>query len=301
MKKVILFFAVAMCSVLMMAQTNQITWVNGRAVLGQSISSIDSIKYGTIEKSQKLELWLPETIVVHDTVKIPYIVHDTVIVHDIVIVHDTIIINKCDSSHAPEGVEMVDLGLPSGLKWANMNVGATSPEGYGDYFAWGEIEPKTTYDWSTYKYCKGSSSTMTKYCTSSSYGTVDNKTTLELADDAAHVNWGGNWRMPTRTEQNELRNNCTWTWTTQNGVNGYLVTSKTNSNSIFLPASGYRINSSLSYVGYGYYWSSSLYEDGSSNSYQAYCLDFYSGGVAWGSSDKVVTRDYGQSVRPVCQ
>ncbi len=282
MKKALFFFAVAMCSVLVMAQTNQVTWVNGRAVLGQSISSIDSIKYGTIEKSQKLELWLPETIIVHDTI------------------HDTVYIRICDK--APEGVEMVDLGLPSGIKWANMNVGATSPEGYGDYFAWGETSPKEeVYDWSTYKWCNGSKDTQTKYCTSSSYGVVDNKTTLDLEDDAAHVNWGGSWRMPTKAEQDELRNtdNCTWEWKTNyNGtnVNGYLVTSKKNSNSIFLPASGYCSNASLSGVGsYSIYWSSSLYE---SSSNYAYSLYFNSGYVGRNYDD---CRFYGLSVRPVCQ
>ena len=156
--------------------------------------------------------------------------------------------------------EYVDLGLS--VKWATCNVGATKPEEYGDYFAWGETQPKSNYDWSTYKYCNGSYKTLTKYNNSSSYGTVDNKTTLDLSDDAARANWGGSWRMPTRAEQDELRNNCTWTWTTQNGVNGYKVTSKSNGNSIFLPAAGYRDDSSLNNAGStGYYWSSSLYTD----------------------------------------
>ncbi|MBO7112331.1 MAG: hypothetical protein J6V75_00065, partial [Bacteroidaceae bacterium] len=121
----------------------------------------------------------------------------------------------------------VDLGLS--VKWATCNVGASKPEEYGDYYAWGETEPKTTYDWSTYKWCKGSSATMTKYCNNSSYGNngfTDTKTTLDPEDDVAHVKWGGNWRMPTISEFEDLINNCTWTWTTQNGVNGYKVTSK---------------------------------------------------------------------------
>ena len=130
--------------------------------------------------------------------------------------------------------EAVDLGLPSGIKWATCNVGATKPEEFGGYYAWGETEEKDDYSWGTYKWCNGSSTTMTKYCIDSSYGTVDNKTVLDLEDDVAHVKWGGSWRMPTRAEQEELRNNCTWTWTTQNAVNGYKVTSKTNGNSIFL-------------------------------------------------------------------
>ena len=136
------------------------------------------------------------------------------------------------------GHDYVDLGLPSGLKWATCNVGASTPEGYGDYFAWGEVESKPICDWSTYKWCKGSSTTQTKYCTDSEYGVVDNKTVLDLADDAAHANWGGKWRMPTEAEWTELREKCTWTWTTIHGVPGYEVKSKVNSNSIFLPAAG---------------------------------------------------------------
>ena len=93
------------------------------------------------------------------------------------------------------------------VKWATCNVGATKPEEYGDYFAWGETDPKSTYDWSTYKYCNGSSSTLTKYNTDNSQGTVDNKTTLDLSDDAARANWGDSWRMPTDAELTELRSN----------------------------------------------------------------------------------------------
>ena len=200
-------------------------------------------------------------------------------------------------SGTENGYAYVDLGLPSGAKWATCNVGATTPEGYGDYFAWGETGPKTNYDFSTYKYCNGSFYTMTKYCTESGYGYngfTDGKTTLELSDDAARANWGGNWRMPTRAEQDELRNNCTWTWTTENGVNGYKVTSKTNGNSIFLPAAGDRDGTSVGSVGsYGRYWSSSLYE---SNPYSAYSLYFDSGDVRWNGND----RYGGHTVRAVC-
>ena len=192
--------------------------------------------------------------------------------------------------------EYVDLGLS--VKWATCNVGASKPEDYGDYFAWGETTTKSTYDWSTYKYCNGSYNTLTKYNNSSSYGSVDNKTTLELADDAARANWGGSWRMPTDAELTELREQCTWTWTTQNGVNGYKVTSKKSgytNKSIFLPAAGCRYDSSLFSAGsYGCYWSSSLYT-GYPNS--AWGVFFYSSSVYRYDS----SRNYGFSVRPVCQ
>ena len=191
------------------------------------------------------------------------------------------------------GHEYVDLGLPSGTKWATCNVGASKPEEYGNYYAWGETEPKDYYDWSTYKWCNGSKTTLTKYNTSSSSGTVDNKTVLELADDAARANWGGAWRMPTYAEWTELRENCTWTWTTKNGVNGYEVKSEANGNSIFLPAAGYRGNGGLDDAGNdGYYWSSSL-----STGYPDYACGVYFGSVfvdRYGSS-----RFYGRSVRPV--
>ena len=191
-----------------------------------------------------------------------------------------------------KGHEYVDLGLS--VKWATCNVGASKPESYGDYFAWGETSPKSYYDWSTYKWCNGSSRSLTKYCTDSDYGTVDNKTQLELSDDAARANWGGSWRMPTYDEFTELRTKCTWTWTTRNGVKGYEVTSKANGRSIFLPAAGYRIVSSLGNAGsYGYYWSSSLYTD---YPYRAMYVSF---GLSLVYCDDD-SREGGQSVRPVC-
>ena len=198
---------------------------------------------------------------------------------------------------APEntenGYEYVDLGLPSGLKWATCNVGANAPEEYGDYFAWGEVESKTTYNWSTYKWCNGSNNTLTKYNYKDGYGTLDNKMVLDKEDDAAAVNWGGAWRMPTKAEQDELLSNCTWTWTTQNGVNGYKVTGPSG-NCIFLPAVGYRKESSLSRDGSnGNFWLSSIYEGLPDN---AYGLFFDSEEHVW----SIFYRFYGRPVRPVC-
>ena len=190
------------------------------------------------------------------------------------------------------GYEYVDLGLS--VKWATYNVGAKCPEDCGDYFAWGETEPKEYYDWSTYKWCNGSKTTMTKYCINSEYGTIDNKKELELSDDAAYANWGGNWRMPTTKEQDELREQCIWTWTTLNEVNGYNVTSKSNGNSIFLPAAGSLAEGGLEEAGIGFigdYWSSSL-----GLSHIAYGLFFV--------SDDMRRNNYyrylGKPIRPVC-
>ena len=195
----------------------------------------------------------------------------------------------------PDSYEYVDLGLPSGTLWATCNVGAENPEDYGDYFAWGETTTKSTYNWSTYKYCNGSNTTLTKYCTSSSYGTVDNKTELDLEDDAAYMNWGGDWRMPSYDQLNELINSSytTTEGTTQNGVNGYKITSKSNGKSIFLPAAGFRYEASLYDAGsYGNYWSRTLYTSNPS----------YGRFLFFDSSD-VDTYDSGRcngfSVRPV--
>lgn len=201
---------------------------------------------------------------------------------------------------APDGVVAVDLGLPSGTKWGNMNVGATKPEEYGLYFAWGETVGYTfdttdgrSFTWTSYKWCNGSSNSLTKYCTSSSYGTVDNKTTLELADDAAHVNWGGSWVIPTVGEIEELLANTTSEWTSVNGVNGRRFTSKTNGNSVFLPAAGYRFETGVENPGsVGDYWSASLYEGGS---YDVHRLNISS----WNQDARFCRRDIGFPVRPV--
>ena len=188
--------------------------------------------------------------------------------------------------------EYVDLGLPSGTLWATCNVGAYAPEETGNYYAWGETTTKSKYNWSTYKWCNGSETTMTKYCYNSSYGIVDNKVELELVDDAAYVNWGSNWCMPTDEQWTELRTNCTWTWTSQNGVNGRLVTG-TNGNSIFLPVTGYRIGTSLEHVGsYGDYWSRTLYTD---NPHSVWYVYFGSSDVCRGYAN----RYEGRLVRPV--
>ena len=184
------------------------------------------------------------------------------------------------------GHAYVDLGLPSGLKWATCNVGATVSTDFGDYFAWGEVEPKKDYSWDIYKY--GTEDNLTKYYSS------DNKTVLDPEDDAATVNWGGAWRMPTKAEQGELLEKCKWTWTIQNCVNGYNVTGP-NGNSIFLPAAGYMYEGTLKGAGsYGAYWSGSLYAGNPDNAYYVY---FTSYEVGWS--------DYGRTnglfVRPVCQ
>ena len=187
----------------------------------------------------------------------------------------------------------VDLGLS--VKWAAYNVGANSPEEYGSYYAWGETEEKNDYSWNTYKWCSASNDFMTKYCTNSSYGTVDNKTMLTPEDDVVHVKWGGNWRMPTLDEINELREKCTWQWTSYNEVYGQLVTGP-NGNSIFLPAAGYRGGEDFGHRGsYGYFWSATLHD---SDAYYAYGLYFYDGSYNWFSSG---SRSSGCTVRPVTE
>ena len=197
----------------------------------------------------------------------------------------------------PDPHEWVDLGLPSGTLWATCNVGASNPEELGSYFAWGETATKDFYEWSTYKWCNGSETTMTKYCTNSDYGNdgfVDNKTELDPEDDAAYVNWGPSWRMPTTEQQCELYENCSSDWTTQNGVNGRLFTGP-NGNTMFLPAAGYRWCASLYDAGsWGHYWSRTLF---SILPIYAYGLDFYS--ISGGVYKYYYYRGYGQPVRAV--
>ena len=244
-----------------------------------------------------------------------------------------------------DGHEYVDLGLPSGTLWASCNVGATKPEEYGLYFAWGETKGYTSatsaghsFDEANYKWCKQTKLEdycATKYCNDILLNAEDtaavlielgvasveeadaktlqekldyiladkledlglaqndNKTELDLEDDAAYVNWGSNWRMPSLDQIEELIDNCNWEWTTQNGIYGKKATSKTNGNSIFLPAAGGRHGTSLYTAGeQGLYWSRTLYAYSSSGAYR---LRFYSGSVGWYHS----YRYYGQSVRPV--
>ena len=198
-----------------------------------------------------------------------------------------------DKSGTIDGHDYVDLGLPSGTLWATCNVGASKPEGYGNYYAWGETATKTVYIWSTYKWANGSSSSLTKYTGSSS-------AELQLSDDAAYVNWGKNWRMPSQAQFEELINSnyTTTTWTSINGIYGRKITSKMpgyTGNSIFLPAAGYCNGSSLYYAGSGgYYWSRTLNVSSTSN---AMYLFFDSSNILTNSDGD--GRCYGQSVRPV--
>lgn len=204
-----------------------------------------------------------------------------------------------------EGVQAVDLGLPSGLKWASCNVGATKPEEFGDYFAWGETEPKASYDWSTYKWCKGASDALTKYCFDPSYwggtGQMDNKKQLDLADDAANANMGGDWRMPTNAEWQELIDNCTVTWTSNyngTGVAGSIFTGKKSGYtgvSIFIPAAGWRIDTiTMDSEHYCYCWTSVLDDE------RYPSVAYYSMSSNYGPDINSFDRADGRSVRAVC-
>lgn len=208
--------------------------------------------------------------------------------------------------YVPPVPEAVNMGLPSGVKWATFNLGAGAPEEYGDYYAWGETEPYYTeghaqdnpcsnwkdgksegYVWSTYKWCEGSESSLTKYFID------DDKMVLDSEDDAASANWGGDWRMPTQEDWAELIANCNWTWTTRNGVNGQLATSRLNNNSIFFPAAGDRQGTYFYYAGStGGYWSSTVNAETTSNARYA---DFYSATIRFANAP----RYYGFPVRPV--
>ena len=187
-----------------------------------------------------------------------------------------------DESKCPIA-EAIDLGLSSGTKWASWNVGASAPWDYGNYYAWGETEPKDYYDWSTYTYCNGS------YTTCHHIGNGITGTQY----DVAHEKWGGSWRMPSHEQVNELINSCTRMWIKQNGIYGTLVIGP-NGATIFLPAAGNRWHDSLLYEGLiGYYWVSTLYPY---HDCEVYNLSFNSG--YWYCSNNY--RSFGLPVRAVC-
>ena len=205
----------------------------------------------------------------------------------------------------PDGVEAVDLGLPSGTKWANMNMGATAPEDFGLYFAWGETTGYTSdtndghsFDWTSYLWCDGDYNKLTKYCPIDNTdcwggdGTPDNILALTNSDDAAR-NWGSEWRIPTCDDFKELIGNTICEWTTLNGVTGYKFTSTTNSNYIFLPAAGDRWEADLYAGSAGKYWASMIVND---SPYNAYYMYFNSNYASW---ENATSRHAGLPVRPV--
>jgi len=202
------------------------------------------------------------------------------------------------------GHEYVDLGLS--VRWATCNVGASNKEDYGDYYAWGETSTKNEYSWSTYIHCNRYEYRLTKYCYSSDEGYMgytDSRTKLELDDDVANVKWGGNWRMPTKNEIDELKTKCTWKEITIDGVNGFEISSNISGfegHAIFWPAAGYRLDNDLNSLGLGVsYWSSSLDMESPES---AYCYSFAT--TRWGTVSGVAStstsRCSGKPVRPVC-
>ena len=215
--------------------------------------------------------------------------------HEISIADVNIIINIILGGSAPsQNHEYVDLGLPSGTLWATCNIGANKPEEYGDYFAWGETAPKQSYTWDTYKWCNGRDDWLTKYCTITGYGYnafTDGKTELDPEDDAAYVNWGTSWRMPSREQMQELKTKCSWIWTMKNGVYGQLFTGS-NGNTLFLPSAGFLGEYTLFEASNGYSWSRTL---GVSRSSTAFSQGFDLEDVFWGEN----LRYYGFSVRAV--
>lgn len=197
-------------------------------------------------------------------------------------------------------IEAIDLGLS--VKWGSCNVNASSPESYGGYYSWGETETKTSYLWNTYLYYVSGDCDLeiclSKYVTQSSYGTVDDKTVLEPDDDVAHVKLGSNWRMPTAQEMQEFLYDCTWSWTTQNGVIGYRVTSnkpELSDNSVFIPAAGYKYDSDYCNTGYvGQYWTSKLSNNYPDNA----AIGQFASNYKWYNDNH--SRYFGLPIRPVC-
>lgn len=197
------------------------------------------------------------------------------------------------------GHEYVDLGLPSGTMWATCNVGATKPEDYGEYFAWGEIYHKIFYGWNTYKYGKRHWNQLTKYCLDSIYGYngfTDSLSLLQKGDDVAYLRWGDGWSIPTVEQCRELVKNTSSKYAIRNGIEGRLFAAS-NGNSLFMPFAGSRMldasEVSVDLKSHGHYWSCSLYSD---NSDKAWELWFGSTRISVSGED----RYYGRTVRPVC-
>lgn len=208
------------------------------------------------------------------------------------IIHEQIPSDTKPTKGIYRGHEWVDLGLPSGTKWAATNIGSSTPSGCGYYFAWGETTPKTNYNYCNLKYsvnCDGNK--FTKYVTESKYGNVDNKRELDLQDDAANVCWGSGWTMPTQDQVTELTENCKWEKTSIDGKNGFIVNGS-NGNSIFLPVVGIKQGADVLEYG-GLYWTNSLLLGG-------YChcaatMMFESSFVGIGNG----SRFSGMNIRPV--
>lgn len=204
-------------------------------------------------------------------------------------------------SFAQNKHQFVDLGLPSGTLWATCNVGADYPWEYGNYYAWGETKTKTNFDWSNYKYAKGDSNKLTKYCSDRSCGNngfIDKLTKLQPGDDVATAQWGSGWRMPTKEQWEELKQ-CTLLseWTELNGVQGWLFIG-TNGNQLFLPAAGRYLDKPLFCGKEGGYWSSTLAD------YQNFAWEFSfywsdNGNKYVHETKQITSRFVGQPVRAV--
>lgn len=199
-----------------------------------------------------------------------------------------------------DGHEFVDLGLPSGIKWATCNIGATKPFEFGDHFAWGETTKKTDYSWSTYKWCENKTvvnfnipTDFTKYNNSSKYGIVDDKKVLEPEDDAATVNWGSSWRMPSYEEFEEMYTGCQWEHDYDyegTKVFVYVGTSKKNGNKIIIPYSGEYEKTQYNSL-YTSFWTSTYFENAP---YIGRCFLFYEPYLGYSGE-----RCYGKNIRAV--
>ena len=282
MKKVIFLIVLIATGFSIKAQNNMFFWCNGNLMFGNLLSQSDSITFGDGNEMDTLHLLLPRSssIIVRDTI--------IVTIHDTIYSHDTLFYVT---------PEKVNLGLPSGLKWASCNVGATSINDYGFYVQWGCIQPIKCEGWEVY--CFGKLDSITKYCLSPANGIVDNLSELTMEDDMAHQFLGGNWRMPTKEEAEELWNNCTKTWEVRGNVSGYRFTGP-NGNSIFLPSNGWldeqggvhTLNED------GLYWTSTLYSPNSNGAWGLITrASVGNAGVLYGQTN----RHFARAIRAVCE
>ncbi|MBR3455038.1 MAG: hypothetical protein IKH26_06925 [Bacteroidaceae bacterium] len=302
MRKTILSVLMALATIIANAQTEDqaVLYIlrNGGSFEAFYNSEIDSIVFAIDKKGDK------ETVVeeIHTTKGVSRIPLETI--SRMVFIPIEKVLSTCPDDNHPHAI---DLGLPSGTKWACCNVGAKEPEGYGGYYAWGETEEKAVYNDVSYLYSSGLDSGddgwYDDYHDNGLYGEWEDigSDIAGTSYDVAHVRWGGSWCMPSLDQMKELLDNCSSSWARLNGVYGRLFKGK-NGGTMFLPAAGYRWDDGYfndgNYGYHGYYWSSK--QTYGFDHYYAYHLFIYCGDAYW-NGQYAYNRVYGSSVRPVCK
>ncbi|MBR5972048.1 MAG: InlB B-repeat-containing protein [Paludibacteraceae bacterium] len=300
MKKIILSIAVIMFAVVAGAVTYMSVKTVDNQIVKYDIEKVEQVDYEKDDATSTRYMRTKTTDGKVDKYDVEKVVEVTY--EDVNIVFDTTgtTTQSVSVSGRMNEYTFVDLGLESGLLWATYNVGATKPVESGDYFAWGETLPKSDYSSKTYMWCDSIDGSLIKYCYRSSSGIVDDKTVLDIEDDAATASWKGEWRMPTSAELQELISGCVWTWTddfNETGVAGMIGTSNVNGNTIFFPAVGYYNGTKRYFESSMSVWSSSIFSNTDYGASYLYGDD--QGAMQCVSSSRTINRYYGRTVRAV--